>query len=84
MYYVSSGTSFLKGNISFRLPWGLQMIPGVILLACLPFIPRSPRWLASKNRWDEAIEILANLHARGNELDPIVIAQVREIQVKIE
>lgn len=84
MYYISYGTSFVDGNASFRLPWGLQMIPAIILMACLPLMPRSPRWLANKDRWDEAIEILARLHGKGDKSDPVVIAQTREIREKIE
>ncbi|KAK2776684.1 hypothetical protein FQN52_003431 [Onygenales sp. PD_12] len=34
--------------------------------------------------WDEAIEILANLHANGNQLDPVIIAEVQEIKEKID
>ncbi|KAK2808593.1 hypothetical protein FQN50_004625 [Emmonsiellopsis sp. PD_5] len=34
--------------------------------------------------WDEAVEILANLHANGNKLDPIIIGEVQEIKEKIE
>jgi hypothetical protein len=83
MYYVTYGTSFVHGTASFRLPWGLQMIPAIILFFALPFIPRSPRWLASKDRWDEATEILANVHANGNQQDPLVIAEAREIKEKI-
>jgi hypothetical protein len=83
MYYVTYGTSFLHGTGSFRLPWGLQMIPALILLCALPFVPRSPRWLASQDRWDEAIEVLANVHAHGNQQDPLIIAEVREIREKI-
>lgn len=84
MYYISYGASFLKTNASFRLPWGLQMIPGAILLAFLPFMPRSPRWLASMDRWDEATVVLADLHAKGNQNDPVVIAEIRGIREKIE
>jgi hypothetical protein len=84
MYFVTYGTSFLHGNISFRLPWGLQMVPAIVLMVLLPFMPRSPRWLATKDRWDETIEVLASLHAHGDKLDPVVVAQVREIQEKIE
>lgn len=47
-------------------------------------MPRSPRWLASKDRWDEATEVLARLHSKGNTLDPVVLAQTREIKEKIE
>lgn len=84
MYYVSYGTSFVTGNASFRLPWGLQMIPALFLLAWLPLMPRSPRWLASKDRWDEATDILARLHGKGDSMDPVVVAQTWEIREKIE
>lgn len=83
MYYVTYGTSFLHGTASFRLPWALQMIPALVLLSALPFIPRSPRWLASKDRWDEAIQVLADVHAHGNQQDPLIIAEAREIREKI-
>jgi hypothetical protein len=47
-------------------------------------MPKSPRWLASKDRWDEAHEILAILHAKGNKLDPLVVAELREIREQVE
>jgi hypothetical protein len=47
-------------------------------------MPRSPRWLASQDRWEEAIEVLARLHAKGNTLHPIVVAETKEIREKIE
>lgn len=84
MYFISYGASFIGNNGSFRLPWGIQMIPAIILMSCLPAMPRSPRWLASKDKWEEAIEVLARLHAKGNSLDPIVVIQAQEIRDKIE
>lgn len=74
----------MSTNAVFRLPWGLQMIPAIVLLAFLPLMPRSPRWLATQDRWEEAVEILARLHANGDTLDPIVIAQTAEIRDEIE
>lgn len=74
----------MGNNGAFRLPWGIQMIPAIILMTCLPMMPRSPRWLASKDRWEEATEVLSRLHAKGNTLDPIVVAQTQEIRDKIE
>lgn len=47
-------------------------------------MPRSPRWLASKDRWEEASQVLANLHARGDELNPLVLAELQEIREKIQ
>ena len=84
MYFISYGTKYVKGTGSFRIPWGLQMIPAVVLLASIPFLPRSPRWLASKDRWDEAIDVLASLHAKGNKEDPLILTEIREIKEKIE
>jgi hypothetical protein len=56
------------------------MVPAVVLLVGLFFFPYSPRWLASKDRWDEAIRVLANLHGNGDINNPKVLAQYREIQ----
>ena len=84
MYFISYGTSFLSTNASFRVPWGLQMIPAIVLMAFIPFLPRSPRWLAKKDRWDEALEVLAALHAKGNKLDPKVVAEVQEIRERVQ
>lgn len=49
------------------------------LLAGLPFLPRSPRWLAKVGRVDEAIEILARIQAGGDVNDPLVVAEWEEI-----
>ena len=76
---VSLGCSFIAGTGSFRTAWAIQFIPCVFLLAGLPFLPRSPRWLAKVGRIDEAIEILARIQAGGNVNDPLVVAEWEEI-----
>ncbi len=84
MFYISYGTSFISSTASFRLPWALQMVPAAVLLCCLPFMPRSPRWLASKGRWEEALDTLAMLRSRGNEMDAEVVAEMQEIRERIQ
>lgn len=74
-----SGCSFIPGTNSFRTAWAIQFIPCVFLLAGLPFLPRSPRWLAKVGRVDEAIEILARIQAGGDMNDPLVVAEWEEI-----
>jgi len=44
------------------------------------FFPRSPRWLASKDRWEEALTTLAHLHAGGDMNHPKVLAEYKEIE----
>ena len=38
-YFVEFGCSYLNGTPSFRIPWGLQMIPAVILSLGMMFFP---------------------------------------------
>ena len=66
-------------NSNFFLFRGTQFIPAFFLIVGLPFLPRSPRWLAMVGREKEAIETLANIQAGGNTEDPLVIAEWEEI-----
>lgn len=79
MYFIGYGCSKIPGSASFRTAWGTQFIPCVLLMIGLPFLPRSPRWLAKVGREDEAIQILANIQAGGNKDDPVVVAEWEEI-----
>ncbi|KAK0377004.1 high-affinity glucose transporter [Colletotrichum limetticola] len=65
---------------AFRIPWGVQIVPAAVLFVGLFFFPYSPRWLASKDRWDEAIKVLAHLHGSGDVNHPKVLAQYQEIE----
>ncbi|UPX14444.1 high affinity glucose transporter [Ascochyta rabiei] len=87
-YFIQYGSSFydggvkneLQGTAAFRIPWGIQAVPGAILFVGLFFFPRSPRWLASKDRWEEALTVLANLHGSGDVNHPKVLAEYKEIE----
>lgn len=79
MFFVGYGCSFIAGTASFRTAWGIQFVPCVLLMIGLPFLPRSPRWLAKVGRTDEAIQMLANIQSGGNIDDPLVIAEWEEI-----
>lgn len=43
MFYISYGCSYINGAAAFRVPWGLQMIPAIILFFALFLLPESPR-----------------------------------------
>ncbi|KAL3418693.1 MFS glucose [Phlyctema vagabunda] len=47
-----------------------------MLMIGLPFLPRSPRWLAMS---EEVIKTLADIQANGNIDDPLVVAECEEI-----
>lgn len=79
-FFIQYGCSKIESNAAFRIPWGIQVVPGVILLAGTTVFPYSPRWLADKGRMEEALEVLANLRAGGDKNDPEVVAEFREIE----
>lgn len=60
-FWTTYGTRYMSSEWSWRLPFLIQMIPGVILGAGIVFLPFSPRWLASKGRDTEALEVLSKL-----------------------
>ncbi|KFZ06648.1 hypothetical protein V501_07211 [Pseudogymnoascus sp. VKM F-4519 (FW-2642)] len=60
-FWITYGTKEILSEWSWRLPFLIQIIPGVILGAGIFLLPFSPRWLASKGRDDEALVSLAKL-----------------------
>lgn len=50
---------------SWRIPNLLQGFFSIVLLLLLPFLPESPRWLASVNRRDECRKVLAQIYSNG-------------------
>jgi MFS family permease len=79
MFFTGYGCSFIAGSASFRTAWGIQFVPAVLLMIGLPFLPRSPRWLAKVGREEEAIKTLADIQSGGNINDPLVVAEWEEI-----
>lgn len=82
MFFVGYGCSFIgsaQSTASFRTAWGVQFVPAVLLLMGIPFLPRSPRWLAKVGRVEEAIDVLARIQAHGDREDPVVVAEWEEI-----
>jgi MFS family permease len=56
--WLAFGTSRIDGNWSWRIPTLIQGIFSVIQLAFIWWIPESPRWLISKDRAPEALNML--------------------------
>ena len=50
--------SLQLGPIEWRWQLGISALPAFLFLIALFFIPRSPRWLLTQSRNDEALEVL--------------------------
>lgn len=66
-------------NTEWRLALLLQVIPGLGLAIFMSFLPKSPRWLCSKDRDEEAVEVLAKLNAASTS-DAVVQEELKAIQ----
>lgn len=74
-------------EFAWRFPLCLQILSPLLLLAGSPWLPRSPRWLISKGKFDEAWEILRRL--RQSKDDPQDLVAKEELyqskeQVRLE
>jgi len=66
------------GAMEWRVMVGVAVFPAIIFLIALFSIPRSPRWSASRNQIDEALEVLGQMGAS----DPK--AELADIQAAIQ
>ena len=80
MFLVAWGCTTVAGPSAFRIAWGVQAVPGLILFVALLFFPESPRWLAGQERWEECLQVLAAINAKGDQNDPLVQAEYMEVQ----
>ena len=77
-------TESIPSNWSWRIPSLLQAAPSLVVMVILLFLPESPRWLISRNRPDEALQVLTitqgNSKNESPESSQIVAVQYREIR----
>lgn len=84
IFYISYGASKIDSPTAFRLPWGIQAVPGLLLLIGMFFLPESPRWLARKDRWEECKEVLVLVLGKGDPHSELVRIEFAEIQAYCE
>lgn len=60
-FWITYGTRVMDTEWCWRLPFLLQILPGLVLGIGIVFLPFSPRWLGSKGREEEALVALSRL-----------------------
>ncbi|KAG8817747.1 hypothetical protein FRC17_011118, partial [Serendipita sp. 399] len=83
--WVGYGCQFLKNDGQWRIPLAIQIIPAVLLLLGMFFLPFSPRWLIAQGREDEAWAVVQRLHGnlKNEEFTKLEFAEMVE-QIKYE
>ncbi|KAK2608184.1 hypothetical protein N8I77_006808 [Diaporthe amygdali] len=78
-YWVDLGLSFAPGSVAWRFPLAFQIVFCLFILAFIPGLPESPRWLILKGREDDAREVLAAL-SDVDVSDKIINSEFNEIK----
>lgn len=81
---ITFGTNSIPSNWAWRIPSFLQMVPSLLQISFILFLPESPRWLIRKDRHEEAYEILVQYHAEGDHDSEFVQAEMAQIRTTIE
>ncbi|KAI0937325.1 hypothetical protein AcV5_005259 [Taiwanofungus camphoratus] len=82
-YVIDLASHSLNGPASWRIPVGLQILWGFILLSGIFFLPESPRHLLGTGRVEEAREVIAELNSVPQD-DPVVIEIMDELDFGIK
>ncbi|KAF5661358.1 lactose permease [Fusarium circinatum] len=76
---LTLGTYDWTSDWSWRLPTIFQIVPSLLQLGFVWFVPESPRWLISRDRHEEALAILVEYHGEGDPNSAFVAAEFRQI-----
>ncbi|KAL1928314.1 hypothetical protein VTP01DRAFT_3230 [Rhizomucor pusillus] len=82
--WLDYGTNNITNDWSWRIPYLVQIIPAIVLATAPFFLPRSPRWLVEKGRYEEAHRVLARIHGKGNMQHAYVLQELQEIKDNVE
>lgn len=80
--WTNLGMSFVTTSASWRFPLAMSAFWALIVLAVVPTLPESPRWLVLRGRSEEAREVLSALEGLPVE-DSTVEADLAEISESV-
>jgi len=81
-YILDLATHSIPNSASWRIPVGMQLLWGLILLSGIFFLPESPRHLLGTGRKDEARRVIAALNGVPED-DALVEESVEELEFAI-
>ncbi|KAI0474160.1 general substrate transporter [Xylariaceae sp. FL0804] len=83
-FWINYGVSIsVTGPKQYVIPLAVQGLPAVLLFGLMLLCNESPRWLARKDRWEEARAVLVRVRALPAE-HPYLQDEFREIADQLE
>jgi len=84
--YNTSGDSFFTDENVWRWMLGVELIPAVLYFIFLFFIPKSPRWLFTKNRNEEAKKVLTSVYGEVKATEEVntILSSLEGTVIKVE
>jgi hypothetical protein len=80
---ITFGTQRIASDWSWRIPSLLQMAPSLLQVSLVFFLPESPRFLISKDKHEQALDILVKYHGEGDVNSEFVRAEMAEIKTTL-
>ncbi|KAM5342291.1 hypothetical protein ACJ41O_013257 [Fusarium nematophilum] len=66
-YWIDYGASYGSADLVWRFPIAFQVVFGLVLCIAMIWLPESPRWLLTHERYEDAEKVIAAI--RGYEID---------------
>lgn len=80
---ICFGTNDIDTEWAWRIPSLLQICPSLLQISFVFFLPESPRWLITKDRAQEAHDILLKYHGETDRGEEFVAAEMAQMQTTI-
>lgn len=79
-YFTCYGTVRMSGDMQWRLPFIIQAVGGMLLAIACCLLPKSPRWLITRNKRQAALQNMKRLDFGPNEMRHDIIDDLEEPQ----
>jgi len=91
-YWLGFFTRYIEGALSWRIPLGVQLIPGILLCIGSLRLPPSPRLLYLRGQDDAGLAALRRLRIQGNThgegygvpVDELVKLEGLEVKIEVQ
>ncbi|CAD6585392.1 MAG: hypothetical protein TREMPRED_004125 [Tremellales sp. Tagirdzhanova-0007] len=82
--WIGYGCQPLRTSAQWRIPLAVQIVPPVILLVGMMFLPESPRWLLAMGRTEQARSVLGKFRSKDPRHAAVIEAELHDMQVQLD